>query len=110
MSTFALVIREPGQSERRVTLTETIDAGREVDGLLLADEQVSRRHLRFSVSGDTLSVTDLGSTNGTRVGDRNLTEVQPLEDGEPKKGGHSALLTTRAWFWLVGGMLRTARP
>ena len=67
MSMFELVIREPSQPERRVELTSTIDAGREVDGLVLADEQVSRRHLRFTVADDRLTVEDLGSTNGTNV-------------------------------------------
>lgn len=36
-------------------------------GIFLADVTVSREHARFSVDANGLSMTDLGSTNGTYV-------------------------------------------
>ncbi len=36
-------------------------------GIVLQDSNVSRRHAEFRRNGDAIVVTDLGSTNGTRV-------------------------------------------
>lgn len=43
---------------------------------LLAEDDVSRRHVRFSRNGDRLSVEDLNSSNGTSVNGRRLTAFQ----------------------------------
>jgi predicted component of type VI protein secretion system len=43
-------------------------------------EQVSREHAEFQVSGDTVSVRDLGSRNGTLVNGKALTEPALLKD------------------------------
>ncbi len=46
-------------------------AGRSGDAeIFLADVTVSREHARFSVDANGLSMTDLGSTNGTYVNGR----------------------------------------
>src|SRR5438132_6306015 len=37
--------------------------------LVVTDPLVSRRHAAFEISGARLQMTDLGSTNGTRVND-----------------------------------------
>ena len=44
--------------------TRVVGAGADAD-LLLNDRGVSRRHLALTVTGDRVSVEDLGSTNGT---------------------------------------------
>jgi len=51
---------------------------------LLAEDDVSRRHVRFSRNGDRLSVEDLNSSHGTRVNGRRLTAFQPtaLDSGD----------------------------
>ena len=57
-----------------------LEIGRECDGLLLADPEVSRRHLRISTTQGALSVEDLGSRNGTTVDGSavmGVTEVRP---------------------------------
>ena len=46
-------------------LRRPVDVGRDCDGLLLADAELSRRHLRLSATGGQVTVQDLGSTNGT---------------------------------------------
>jgi pSer/pThr/pTyr-binding forkhead associated (FHA) protein len=48
----------------------------------LASQEVSKRHSRIVRKGDGYHIEDLQSTNGTRVGDRDLTEVRRLEDGD----------------------------
>jgi len=43
---------------------------------------VSRRHARILVSGATATLEDLGSKNGTFVGDERLTSPRTLADGD----------------------------
>lgn len=57
-------------------------AGRSGDcAIFLADVTVSREHARFSVDADGLSMTDLGSTNGTYVNGRRH-EAGRLHEGD----------------------------
>ncbi len=58
-------VTQPGRSQLYVTIAEPLVIGRECDGLLLADEKVSRQHLRLSPAGSAVLITDLGSTNGS---------------------------------------------
>lgn len=53
-------------------------------GAKLAHPSVSRRHLAFHVAGERIDVEDLGSANGTLLGDRRLPpgERVPLRDGD----------------------------
>jgi pSer/pThr/pTyr-binding forkhead associated (FHA) protein len=43
-------------------------------------EQVSREHAEFAITGDNVSVRDLGSRNGTLVNGKALTEACTLKD------------------------------
>jgi DNA-binding winged helix-turn-helix (wHTH) protein len=43
---------------------------------------VSRRHARVRVEGDTATVEDLGSKNGTWLNDERITESMALRDGD----------------------------
>lgn len=60
-------VTQPGRSQLYITIAEPLVLGRECDGLLLADDKVSRQHLRLSPAGANVVVTDLGSTNGSFV-------------------------------------------
>jgi DNA-binding NtrC family response regulator len=53
-------------------------------GIVVADAQLSREHACVRVDGQRYEVVDLGSSNGTRVGNRELTAHEPvdLEPGE----------------------------
>jgi len=62
-----LLVRQAGRAPLRVQVADQLELGRECDGLLVTDERVSRRHLRFDVVGEQLIVTDLGSSNGTYI-------------------------------------------
>jgi phosphoserine phosphatase RsbU/P len=50
--------------------------------IVLPDQEVSKRHARITRQDDGYSIEDLQSTNGTKVGDRDLTEIRLLEDGD----------------------------
>jgi len=45
-------------------------------------EQVSREHAEFTITGDTVSVRDLGSRNGTLVNGKALTQDCVLKDND----------------------------
>jgi pSer/pThr/pTyr-binding forkhead associated (FHA) protein len=67
--------------------------GRENADVLLPDSQVSRRHARLFLEGQSLTIEDLGSTNGTKVAGRRLTpgERAPVQDGDEIQFGTLAL-------------------
>jgi hypothetical protein len=44
--------------------------------LVLSDDTVSRRHASLVRHGDAIVITDLGSTNGTRINGRRVTQAE----------------------------------
>jgi pSer/pThr/pTyr-binding forkhead associated (FHA) protein len=70
-------VREPGRAARRIPASGApIRIGRAPDcELVLRDTRVSRRHARLMARDGVLILTDLGSTNGTRVNGHRITEV-----------------------------------
>lgn len=62
---------------------ETLRIGRAPDNdLVLDDIQASRYHARLMRQGATLIIEDLGSTNGTLVSGRRITQPQVLQPGD----------------------------
>ena len=62
------------------------------DGRLGDDPELSRRHARISRrAGDQLTVEDLGSTNGTLVNGKKITEAQTLRPGDTIKVGTTTI-------------------
>jgi diguanylate cyclase (GGDEF)-like protein len=78
---------------RRLTLgTESFEIGRSSSNDLFIDqESVSRHHARIACRGDTYSVVDLGSTNGTYVNDERIRSPRLLVDGDQVRIGRSIL-------------------
>ncbi len=70
-------VKEPNQPARRVPASGApIRIGRGADcELVLRDSRVSRRHARVAARNGVLVLTDLGSTNGTRVNGHRVSEV-----------------------------------
>lgn len=60
-------------------------------GVVVADQNVSRRHAEFRSTGDGFVVTDLGSTNGTRVNGIPVREQQ-LASGDEVTVGSTTLV------------------
>lgn len=88
----AIEVREWGQPARRRLLTTPIEVGRECDGEVVADTEVSRRHLRLVPSPTALSVVDLGSSNGTTVNGAALTGRTALRTGDVVRFGRSEII------------------
>ena len=66
--------------------------GREEVDFALDDPEISRQHVAIEVSGEEITLVDLGSTNGTVIGDSLVTEA-PLENqGEFTIGGSTLML------------------
>ena len=64
---YLRVERGPAVGERLPVAGEGATIGRLAGNtIVLADERLSRRHTRFDLGPGGLTVTDLGSANGTR--------------------------------------------
>jgi NADPH-dependent 2,4-dienoyl-CoA reductase/sulfur reductase-like enzyme/ferredoxin len=96
-------ICESGQEPRRVTFDRAIEVGRECDGEIVHDDNVSRRHLKLVPSPIALSVVDLGSTNGTMVNGRRLSGRAMLRPGDVVGLG-------RAKIFVVQGVTAQSLP
>jgi DNA-binding NtrC family response regulator len=62
--------------------------------LVLADRQISRRHLSFELANGQLRVRDLGSTNGTKIRGVSIAEAF-LHGGETLELGESVIEVVR---------------
>jgi DNA-binding NtrC family response regulator len=82
----SVTISTPG---RRVLVGQS-----EVCDLILADRRVSRRHIAVELSGDSLRVLDLGSSNGTFVAGLRVIELL-LRGGEDVVIGDTTLRVAR---------------
>lgn len=58
----------------------------------LSDDAVSRRHLRFVVTRERLSVQDIGSTNGTQLNGRRLVRLTAVKDKDVLQLGHGIIM------------------
>ncbi|HZB79357.1 MAG TPA: DUF3662 and FHA domain-containing protein [Actinomycetota bacterium] len=78
----SVVIREDG-GERTVALaTDTVTIGRLADcDVVLKDKGASRKHAQLKLRGGTWTLTDLGSTNGTRLNGQTV-QSRELADGD----------------------------
>lgn len=65
MTAGVIVVSQEGRWPLHVLVLGRLDIGRECDGLLLADQRVSRLHLRLEMVDDAMVVADQGSSNGT---------------------------------------------
>jgi pSer/pThr/pTyr-binding forkhead associated (FHA) protein len=81
MSELVFVEQTPNQgTEHRVESGTTI--GREGCDITLGDPDVSRRHATIRAEGDSVTIEDLGSTNGTFVNGERIDQPRPLRDGD----------------------------
>lgn len=59
--------------------------------LVLEDDYASGRHARLFPQGSRWFIEDLGSTNGTFLGENQLTRAQPVEPGVPIRIGKTVI-------------------
>jgi hypothetical protein len=83
-SNFHLVMRAGPTAGKVFPLVKgEVIIGRDLNNeIVINDPEISRRHARLYVQGNTYVLEDLGSTNGTFVGGARLTGPYPLRIGE----------------------------
>lgn len=82
-----VVQRGPGSGSRFLLDLDVVHAGRHPESeIFLDDVTVSRRHAEFHRSGDTFTVTDVGSLNGTYVNRDRIDTVQLTDSDEVQIG------------------------
>jgi pSer/pThr/pTyr-binding forkhead associated (FHA) protein len=88
-----LIVTEGGLQGTRIGLTGApVLIGRANDStLVLTDDYASNRHARISLQDGMWLVEDLGSTNGTYLGQRKLDGPVPMEVGVPLRIGKTVL-------------------
>jgi hypothetical protein len=83
-----IVVVEGPNVGREFELSGATVVGRDQSaGLVIDDPESSRRHASLSVEGMTVTVEDLGSTNGTFVNGTRLLVAQTLEPGDKLRIG-----------------------
>jgi len=77
-SDIAIIVTQPGRQPLTLLLDDELVIGRECEGLVVPDSEVSRRHLRLRRRGRAVEVADLGSTNGSLLDGEPLTAPKVL--------------------------------
>lgn len=84
MPTYRLVMRS-GPSSGKIFPLEKAElfVGRDLNNdIVINDPEVSRRHARLFLQGNSYVLEDLGSTNGTFINGQRLASPYPLQHGE----------------------------
>ena len=81
---FRLVVRRGPQPNQAFEINKEVTTlGRDISNdIVVNDRETSRHHLRLMRSGDTMTIEDLGSTNGTFVNGKRVSGVTPLQNGD----------------------------
>jgi ABC-2 type transport system ATP-binding protein len=93
--TVPLLVFVAGQrAGSEVPVGTQVVVGRDVgvaDVILDEDPEISRRHVAFSPAGAALTARDLGSTNGTFVNGKRLTDTVALKAGDEVRLGGTVI-------------------
>jgi pSer/pThr/pTyr-binding forkhead associated (FHA) protein len=89
----SLVVTDgPNQGQSALLSAQPILIGRGTDAAIrLDDDYVSTRHARIAASGDQWFVEDLGSTNGTYIGNARITQPTTLTLGTQVRVGKTVI-------------------
>lgn len=96
---FRLVVRRGPQPNQAFEISKEITTlGRDItNDIVLNDRETSRHHLRLMRSGDTMTIEDLGSTNGTFVNGKRVSGVTPLQNGDMIGLGETVTMALEAY-------------
>jgi predicted Zn finger-like uncharacterized protein len=73
--------------------------GRGKVDLILPDKEISRKHLAIEVRNDKIFLRDLGSTNGTFIGDEKVSIAEITDQTEFKVGQTVLMLITTSHLY-----------
>jgi predicted component of type VI protein secretion system len=83
LEALLVVERGPVPTTQIQLQNEQFTVGRSAgNDLILADPEVSRRHIRIIRRADGFAVEDIGSTNGTFVNGQRISHLTLLQDGD----------------------------
>lgn len=89
---LVLVVDGPGKGQQASLEEAPLLIGRGSGAAIrLDDDYVSTRHAQIAFSGDQWYVEDLGSTNGTYIGNHRLTEPTVVQAGSKVRVGKTTL-------------------
>jgi len=74
------VTEGPEQGFTHTFASGSIKVGRAKNEVILSDKKISGKHCEFSIEGDQVFVTDLGSTNGTFLGGKKVQGKMKLQN------------------------------
>ncbi len=100
----ALIIRTGPQAGGRIEIAGEVVIGRGEVDWVIADPELSRRHLAARVGPAGVEVEDLGSLNGTWLGGRRLDGPTLVADGGVIRLGETEIVVE------VAGAPAAARP
>ena len=87
-----VIVRSDSQVGTRIAVAGSVVLGRSPDAdALLDDPYASMFHLRLTMDGDTMSLADLGTTNGTYVNGRRVTSPVALNAGDSVQVGKTIM-------------------
>jgi len=111
MALVLVEVRQPNRKPLLVAVRGTLEIGRDCDGLLLLDPEVSRRHVQLEVRDGALVVSDLGSTNGTTVNGQKLENAVQIGENDVVKLGGTVIQLVSAELGEPGAVAaRTSGP
>ncbi|MEP7059659.1 MAG: FHA domain-containing protein, partial [Actinomycetota bacterium] len=91
-----LVVHEDGQARTVPVRRDTVTIGRLPDcDVVIADKGASRRHAQVKRKGGTYTLTDLGSTNGTKLNGETM-QSRAINDGDKITIGTTLIQFRRA--------------
>ena len=94
-SLYVIQGRDQGTRHELTPAVPTLTIGRDHgNSIQIHDTEVSRRHAEILLSGEIVTVTDLGSANGTWVNSERV-ERRELKTGDQVQMGRTVLLFTR---------------
>ena len=96
---FRLAVRRGPQPNQAFEISKDVSTlGRDISNdIVINDRETSRHHLRIMRSGDTLTIEDLGSTNGTFVNGKRVSGVTPLQNGDMVGLGETVTLALEVY-------------
>lgn len=87
-----LIVRSETLTGVTVEVVDSVVLGRSPEAdVLLDDPYASMFHLRLTMDGGTMSLTDLGTTNGTYVNGRRITSPVVLNAGDSVQVGKTIM-------------------